>query len=283
MTELYRGMNQASLDAGYNNSAAVQNSAALTAEFDVLSQKLRQLPAARIGLRYGPAARQLIDYFPANQPGPLVVFIHGGYWQMRAKENFSFIAKGLMDQGLHVALVGYTLAPDISLAGIVDEVRSSIAWLAENADDFGGDPTCMLLSGWSAGAHLVAMCMGEPGVIGGLAISGIFDLEPVRLSYVNHKLGLKPEDVPSLSPLHMAQSSKPMLITYGQSELPELQRQSETFYAVRKAAGMPSQLLALPGLNHFTILHQLSESQGALAVAAKALCASQVSSGPLKS
>jgi acetyl esterase/lipase len=118
--------------------------------------------------------------------------------------------------------------------------------------------------------------MGEPGVIGGLAISGIYDLEPVRLSYVNDKLGLKPEDVPSLSPLHMAQSSKPMLITYGQSELPELQRQSETFYAVRKAAGMPGQLLALPDLNHFTILHQLSESKGALAVAAKALCAAQV-------
>ncbi len=277
MTALYRGMNQASLDAGYNNSAAVQNSAALTAEFDVLSQDLRQLPAARIGLRYGPAARQLIDYFPASQPGPLVVFIHGGYWQMRAKENFSFIANGLMDQGLHVALVGYTLAPEINLAGIVDEVRASISWLRKHAADFGGDPTRMLLSGWSAGAHLVAMCMDEAGVIGGLAISGIYDLEPVRLSYVNDKLGLKPEDVPSLSPLLMAQSQKPMLITYGQSELPELQRQSETFYAARQAAGRPSQLLALPGLNHFTILHQLSESQGALAVAAKALCASPVS------
>jgi acetyl esterase/lipase len=274
MTALYQVMDQASLDAGYNNSAAVTNSAALTAEFDVLSESLRQLPAARIGLRYGPAARQLIDYFPASQPGPLVVFIHGGYWQMRAKENFSFIAKGLMDQGLHVALVGYTLAPEISLAGIVDEVRASVAWLAEHAADFGGDPKRILLSGWSAGAHLAAMCMDEAGVIGGLAISGIYDLEPVRLSYVNAKLGLKPIDVPSLSPLHRAHSPKPMLIAYGQSELPELQRQSEAFDAARKAAGMPGQLLALPALNHFTILFQLSESTGALAIAAKALCES---------
>ena len=276
MSALYRGMDRASLDDGYNNSAAVQDSAALTAEFDVLSEGLRQQPTARIGLRYGPAARQLIDYFPASQPGPLVVFIHGGYWQMRAKENFSFIAKGLMEQGLHVALVGYTLAPDISLAGIVDEVRASIAWLGEHAADFGGDPTRILLSGWSAGAHLVAICIDEAGVIGGLAISGVYDLEPVRLSYLNEKLGLKPEDVPSLSPLHMAQSPKPMLVTYGQSELPELKRQSEAFYAARKAAGMPGQLLALPGLNHFTILHQLAECQGALAVAAKALCAPQM-------
>ena len=276
MSALYRGMDQASLDAGYNNSAAVQNSAALIAEFDVLSEGLRQQPAARIGLRYGPAARQLIDYFPASQPGPVVVFIHGGYWQMRAKENFSFIAKGLLDQGLHVALVGYTLAPDISLAGIVDEVRASIAWLGEHAADFGGDPTRMLLSGWSAGAHLVAMCLDEAGVIGGLAISGIYDLEPVRLSYVNDKLGLKPEEVMSLSPLCMAQSPKPMLIAYGQSELPELQRQSEAFYAARKAAGMPGELLALPDMNHFTILWQLSENQGALTVAAKALCAQEV-------
>jgi arylformamidase len=272
MTALYRGMNQASLDAAYNNSAAVQNSAALTAEFDVLSEGMRQHPAARIGLRYGPAARQLIDYFAAAQAGPLVVFIHGGYWQMRAKENFSFIAKGLMDQGLHVALVGYTLAPDIPLAGIVDEIRASIAWLGKHAADFGGDPTRILLSGWSAGAHLVAMCMDEPGVIGGLAISGVYDLEPVRLSYLNDKLGLKPEDVPSLSPLHRAQSFKPMVIAYGQSELPELQGQSEAFYAARHAAGMPGLLLALPGMNHFTILHQLSECGGRLAVAAKALC-----------
>jgi acetyl esterase/lipase len=273
MSALYRGMDQASLDTGYNNSAAVQNSSELMAEFDLLSEQMRGLPKARIGLRYGAAPRQLIDYFPAPKPGPLLVFIHGGYWQMRSKESFSFIAKALQEQGMHVALVGYTLAPAVSIAGIVAEVKAAIAWLAAHASDFGGDPRRMLLSGWSAGAHLTAMCMDAPGVIAGLAISGVYDLEPVRLSYLNDKLGLQAEDVPAVSPMMLAQSPKPMLIAYGQSELPELQRQSQDFHAARVAAGMPGALLALPGLNHFTILRELSEVQGALALAAKDLCA----------
>ncbi len=272
MTMVYKGMNQAALDAGYNNSAAVANSAALMGGFDLLSEEMRRLPAAKIGLRYGRAPRNLIDYFPAPGPGPLLVFIHGGYWQMRAKENFSFLARGLLAHGMHVAMVGYTLAPDASLAQIVDEVRASINWLAANAADFGGDPKNMVASGWSAGGHLTAMCMDEPGVVGGLAISGIYDLEPVRLSYLNDKLGLSQADVQLLSPSMLPLSSKPMVIAFGQSELPELQAQSQAFFAQRVAAGVPGQLLALPGLNHFTILRALAEPDGALALAAKQLC-----------
>ena len=271
MTAVYKGMSRAELDAAYNNSLAVANSTELMADFDDLSMQMRRAPGARIGLRYGPATRNLIDYFPASTPGPVVVFIHGGYWQARAKENFSFLAKGLLAHGLHVAMVGYTLAPDASLAHIVDEVRTSIDWLAAHAADFDGDMQRMVVSGWSAGGHLTAMCMDAPGVVGGLAISGIYDLEPVRLSYVNDKLGLTPGDVPLLSPALLPLSPKPMVIAYGQSELPELQAQSQAFFAARTAAGLPGQLLALPALNHFTILTDLADPAGALALAAKQL------------
>ena len=271
MTAVYKGMSRAELDAGYNNSLAVANSTELMAGFTDLSMQLRRMPESRIGLRYGPAPRNLIDYFPAASPGPVVVFIHGGYWQTRAKENFSFLAKGLLAHGLHVATVGYTLAPDASLAHIVDEVRSSIDWLAAHAVDFNGDVKRMVVSGWSAGGHLTAMCMDAPGVVGGLAISGIYDLEPVRLSYLNDKLGLTPRDVPLLSPAMLPLSPKPMVIAYGQSELPELQAQSQAFFAARTAEGLPGQLLALPELNHFTILAELADPAGALALAAKQL------------
>jgi arylformamidase len=229
------------------------------------------MPGAHIGLRYGPEPRNLIDYFPAAVPGPVVVFIHGGYWQARAKENFSFLAKGLLAHGLHGAMVGYTLAPDAGLGQIVDEVRASIDWLAVHAADFGGDAQRMVVTGWSAGGHLTAMCMDQPGVIGGLAISGIYDLAPVRLSYLNDKLVLTPEAVQSLSPMMQSLSPKPMVIAYGASELPELQAQSQAFFAARQAAGLPGQLLALPGLNHFTILPEMAHADGALALAAKRL------------
>ena len=99
MTAVYKGMSRAELDAAYNNSLAVANSTELMAGFDNLSVQLRGMPKARIGLRYGPAPRNLIDYFPASTPGPVVVFIHGGYWQARAKENFS--VGGRTTQALH--------------------------------------------------------------------------------------------------------------------------------------------------------------------------------------
>lgn len=262
MTAIYRGLDQAALDAGYNNSTAVRNSSALLQDFDQRSAALRAAHGSHLDLRYGPAPRNRIDYFAAKKPGPLLIFIHGGYWQMRAKETFSFLAAGPLAHGIHVAMVGYTLAPDISLSGIVDEVRASIAWLKNHTPDPGGDPQRMIVSGWSAGGHLSALCLDEPGVIGGVAISGIYDLEPVRLSYLNDKLQLTDTEKSSLSPLHLPLSPRPLVVTYGTGELPELQRQSEQFAAAR--CRFPGTLLPLPQHNHFTILNELAAPDGAI-------------------
>lgn len=273
MTLVYKDMDRTALDAGYNNSLAVADSAELMAKFDILSARIRCDHTGHLGLRYGPAARNLIDYFPADKPGPLLVFIHGGYWQMRAKENFSFLAQGLLAHGMHVAMVGYTLAPQATLGQIVNEVRASIGWLALHASDFGGDPRRIVVAGWSAGAHLTAMCMDLAGVIGGLAISGIYDLEPMRLSYVNEKLGLTPEDVQLLSPCLLPLDDKPLIMAYGQAELPELQIQSEDFFRIRSAAGKPGALLPLPDVNHFTILAEFARPESILVGAALQLAA----------
>jgi arylformamidase len=105
MTGIYRGLDQAALDAGYNNSAAVKNSNALLQDFDQRSAALRAAHGRHLDLRYGPAPRNRIDYFAAEKPGPLMIFIHGGYWQMRAKETFSFLAAGPLAHGMHVAMV----------------------------------------------------------------------------------------------------------------------------------------------------------------------------------
>ena len=271
MTTLYRGMDKAALDAAYNNSLAVKNSADLMADFGLRSVRARAMPGAVLGLRYGPAARNLIDYFAADRPGPLVIFIHGGYWHMRAKESFSYIAKAMVPHGLHVAMVGYTLAPDATLGGIVQELKNAIAYLKAHAAEYGGDPTRMVVSGWSAGGHLSAMCLDEPGVVGGLAISGIYDLEPMRLSYINDKLGLEPKDVADLSPLQLAPSSRPLVVAFGKEELPELQRQSIEFFNMRQSAGKASVLLPLADLNHFTVLSELGNPDGQLVAAARGL------------
>lgn len=264
-TPIYRGMDRAALDAAYDNSAAVSESPALLADFQARSDRLRAAHGQHLNLRYGPAERNCIDYFAAQSPGPVLVFIHGGYWQMRAKENFSFLATGPLAHGIHVAFVGYTLAPEKPLDGIVTEVRAAIAWLAKRVAHFGGDPARIYASGWSAGGHLTAMVLDEPMVKGGLAISGIFDLEPIRLCYLNDKLGLDADEARRLSPLpHLPRSSMPLLMACGDAELPELQRQSEEFATARKNANLPGRLLRLPGHNHFTILEELASADGKL-------------------
>jgi acetyl esterase/lipase len=262
MTAIYRGMDQTVLDAGYNNTLAVSDSSALLQDFDERSAALRNAHGEYLDLRYGPAPRNRIDYFAAEKPGPLLIFIHGGYWQMRAKETFSFIAAGPLAHGIHVAMIGYTLAPEASLTEIVAEVRAAIAWLKNNAAEFGGNTERMIVSGWSAGGHLTAMCLDELGVIGGIAISGIYDLEPVRLSYLNDKLRLSDAEETALNPLHLPLSIKPLTITYGTGELPELQRQSEQFAAARRS--LLGNLVPLSQHNHFTILNELATVEGAI-------------------
>jgi acetyl esterase/lipase len=262
---LYRGMDRAALDAAYDNTAAVADSGRLLAGFDARSERLRATRGRYLDLRYGPAERNRIDYFAADSPGPVLVFIHGGYWQMRAKETFSFLAAGPLAHGIHVAFVGYTLAPAIKLAGIVAEVRAAISWLAERVAGFGGDPGRIYVSGWSAGGHLTAMSLDAPAVKGGLAISGIFDLEPIRLCYLNDKLKLDVDEARRLSPLlNLPPRSIPLIMACGGGELPELQRQSETYAAARAQAGLPGRLVRLNGHNHFTILEELANPAGAL-------------------
>ena len=267
-------MDRAALDAAYNNSAAVADSAMRMAAFRARSDRLRAAHGAHLDLRYGPAERNRIDYFAAATPGPVLVFVHGGYWQMRAKEDFSFLAAGPLAHGFHVALVGYTLAPDKGLGEIVAEVRSAAAWLRDRVAGFGGDPARIFVSGWSAGAHLATMTLDAPFIKGGLAISGIYDLEPMRLCYINDKLRLDAYEAARLSPMHhLPARSAPLVVTFGGDELPELRRQSEAFAGVRLRAGLPGRLACVPGQNHFTILDELANPDGALTALVRELAA----------
>src|ERR687896_772368 len=171
---MYRGMDRAALDAAYNNGAAVKNSAQIVAHWEALSARLRAAHPEGMDLRYGPDERNRIDYFAARRDAPVLAFIHGGYWQNRSKEIFSFVAEGPLAWGINVALIGYTLAPQKRLDGIVAEIRAALDWLHKSIPVLGGNNAQLFVSGWSAGGHLTAMAMDHPALKGGLAISGIF-------------------------------------------------------------------------------------------------------------
>ena len=172
------------------------------------------------------------------------------------------------DDSLHArgwagALPGYTLAPDATLTEIVAEINAALDWLAANSRAHGIDGK-VVLSGWSAGGHLTAMCLGHKRVSAGLAISGVYELGPIRDTYLNDKLRLGDDEIEALSPLRLPVVAKPMLITYGTAELPPLVSDSRDLHAKRAAAHLPGALLPVAGADHFTIVHELLDADGAL-------------------
>jgi acetyl esterase/lipase len=223
-------MDRAQLDAAYNNSAALPERDAIVADWAARSARVRREHAGRLDLAYGETPRERLDLFLAADPdAPTLAFIHGGYWQINdlVKESFAFFAEALLPLGINLAVIEYTLAPAARLDRIVDEVRRSIRWLAEHLGEYGADPTRLYISGHSAGGHLTAMTMPLPEVRGGIAISGIYDLEPIRLNYLNEKLALDTAEAERNSPVrHLPATAGELVVAYGTRELPELRRQS---------------------------------------------------------
>ena len=275
MSNLYRGMDRTALDAAYNNGAAVADSDRFIAKWERRSAELRAERPRHLDLRYGEAARNRLDFFAANRRGAAtLLFIHGGYWQSRAKEIFSFVAEGPLALGMNVAVIGYTLAPEARLDAIVAECRQALSWVAAHLGELGWDPGRLYVSGWSAGGHLTAMLVDDPRIKGALAISGIYDLEPIRLNYLNEKLRLDDAEARRNSPLlHLPARAAPLLVTVGGEELPELRRQSETYHAAWSERGLPGAFVPLPGRNHYTAIEELARPDGLLTRALADLCA----------
>ena len=263
---LYRGMDRVQLDAAYNNSAAVPERDQIIAGWSAQSDAVRRERAGHFDLRYGEMPRERLDLFlAADANAPTLLFIHGGYWQSNDKENFAFLADGLVPSGINLALVEYTLAPAARMDRIVGELRRSVGWLAEHLGDYGADPDRLYVAGHSAGGHLTAMTMTLRAVRGGLAISGLYDLEPIRLNYLNDKLGLDPPEAERNSPLlHLPPMAGELVVAYGTNELPELCRQSIAYAEAWTERGLPGHLLPIDGADHFTILEALADPQGAL-------------------
>ncbi|MGX1321546.1 arylformamidase [Bradyrhizobium sp. USDA 377] len=264
-------LSQAERSAAYDNNAAVKNSPALIAERNEASSRLRGTLKSHLDLPYGERANNRIDLYPAaTADAPCLVFVHGGYWQRNSRELFAMLVEGVAAHGWSVAIPGYSLAPEASLTDIVAEIPGALDWLAAHGASYGvAGP--VILSGWSAGAHLVAMALNHPRVHAGLALSGVYDLAPIRDTGLNTALKLTDAEIATLSPLRLPVTPKRLDIAYGSSELPALVCDSIDFHEKRAAAGAPGKLIAIEGADHFTILEALRQPDGVLVEAARRL------------
>ncbi|AMN39035.1 alpha/beta hydrolase [Rhodoplanes sp. Z2-YC6860] len=272
-TIIWRGMNRAQLDAAYDNNAAVPDVASRRDGWISRSAEMRKKNPELLDLAYGPRERNRIDVFRCGKANaPLFCFIHGGYWQRNSKDIFACMMAGPLAHGFDTAMIGYTLCPDVTLTELVAETHAAIRYLRQEGPRRGFGAGKLIVSGWSAGGHLTASALPLDEVDAGLAISGIYDIEPCRLNYLNEKLNLTVAEVGALSPiLHLPKRKVPLTVAFGTGELPELQRQSRDYHQARVAAGLPSTLLPLEPCNHFSIMDELEKADGRLTAALNSL------------
>ncbi len=227
-------------------------------EWTAASQALRARRPEHLDLAYAPGERTRWDLYPAADPmAPCFVHIHGGYWQRGSKEIFACLAEGVLAHGWSAALPGYTLAPEASLTRITAELRTAFDWLEAEAAGHGiAGP--VIVTGWSAGGHLTALILDHPKVAAGLAISGVFELAPLRDSpHVNDQVRLTETEIETLSPMRRPGVPKPLAIAYGTAELPAMVASSREFHAYRAGEHLPGELVPIVRANHFTILDGL--------------------------
>jgi arylformamidase len=266
----WRILDRAALTRAYDNSGAVADSAARLAAWRERSAALRAAPGHVLDVPYGPHPRNRIDLFACGRAdAPLLAFIHGGYWQRNAKEGFACMALGPLALGLDVALIGYTLAPEASLTRIADEIGAALCYLRARDEAAGRPRRRLVVSGWSAGGHLAALALDRPEADAALAISGVFDLAPIAGTALDEALRLTQQEVEELSPIRLAPrpshgTAAPLVIAYGADELPELRRQSRAYGAARARHAGRTEILALAGRDHFSILEELSTPAGIL-------------------
>ncbi|WP_187395147.1 alpha/beta hydrolase [Pigmentiphaga aceris] len=259
---------QTSTDAFYNREydtrAGVEGLDALFADWAVRNEAAQSSLTGQRDLAYGTGDRERLDFYPGRPGAPLLVFIHGGFWHSRTKEDFLFVAPPFVERGISVAMIEYALAPNVSLTTITDQVRRALAFLGREANNLGLRTDRMLVSGHSAGGHLAAFSACDTTDTGlpphpVLAISGLFDLAPIALApNVQGKLHLSPDEIATLSPIHLAPRAGTRLITtVGGAETNEFRRQNTEFAAAWASVHVGD--VAQPGGNHFTALDTLSQ------------------------
>jgi len=264
---LYRDFEtQEELDEQYKVADTVDDFEIYKQFYIETSRDVREELDSYLDVSFGPSLAEHVDIFPADEPdAPVLVFIHGGYWHSLTSKDFSFVARGPVSAGITTVVLNYELAPKVTIDEIVRQSRAAVVWIDDNISNYGGDRSQIYVAGHSAGGHLTGMLLAtdweddygrSPGIVkGATAISGLFDLEPFPYTWLQPKLQLTWGQVRRNSPLrHIPDSAPPLIITYGEQEPSEMQRQSDAFLKQWRDAGHEGKHVVQSGDDHFSAI-----------------------------
>jgi len=281
VTFMYRDMDLATLEQQYSPSSCIDDINVYIKQYIEQSQQVTfqalEENSLLSDISYGEHADELLDlYLPtAGNSKKLQIYIHGGYWQELSKAESSFAAQNFQQQGHYYAVLNYSLAPEASLSEIVEQNRKAIAWLYQHAENFGYDADQIFISGSSAGAHLAMMMALTPWknylpnlksekLIQGLClVSGIYDLTPIQLSYINEPLQLSDTEINNNSPLFIekftvSEYTPLIIIAYGENETSEFKRQSNEMKDKLINLGYQVVFQEVAERNHFNVIVDLA-------------------------
>ena len=270
-------MDQQALDDAYDQLVYAPNRDQVGKRRIVNSERARTILGAPQRVAYGPSDIEKLDiYRAARANAPVNIFVHGGAWRANRAADYAFLAEPFVNAGAHYVIPDFTNVDDAAgdLFPMVEQVRRAVAWVYNNAESFGGDPSRLYLTSHSSGSHLAGCTVTHDwrkeklplGIIKGAVLgSGMYDLHPVRLSKRSKYVKFTDEMEEALSPLrHLDQLHAPIILAHGTCETPEFQRQTRDFYAAVKAAGKPAEMLIGEGYNHFEMLETLGNPYGLL-------------------
>jgi len=262
------------LEAEYNARASIPDHPAIFERWAATSAEARGKLDATIDIQYGSGPLATLDIFPSRrESAPLLVFIHGGYWRSLDKSDFSFLAPSMLDAGFAVAMVNYDLCPDASLTQIVGQSRAALRWLHGHADAFGYDPGQLHLAGHSAGGHLVAMLFATDwasegnsqlgaAIRAGFALSGLYDLPPLRSTSVQQDIRLDQREAELLSPALLTPSvTAPLKLAVGECESHAFRHNSQLLHEQWANCTAPT---IVPDAHHLSIVDRLADPASGL-------------------
>lgn len=274
----YKGFRPDELEYQYNPRVSVPEYPELAKRRAAESRRARSRLKSWLDIPYGSSPREVLDIYPSEKSGgPLLVYIHGGYWRTGSKDDNCNFAPAFVWRGATVAVVEYDLCPDVTVTDIVRQTRAAIVWVSRNIAGYGGDPSRIYIAGHSAGGHLVAMALAHDWekealprdvIKGAVAMSGVYDLDMVMHVSANEQIRVTPEIAKENSPfLHPPLSVCPVIVAVGGAEPEGWKEMSKDYFQLCKERGLRCEYLEVPGANHYTMSDHLADPKSPLNLA----------------